>query len=91
VVSVQILGVGVSLVQQIEAKHNIVSAKFAGLKGFPMKYNIMCYYTFKELLEEIEVEKEILDKWLYPYVEELEEIFENEKLDYKNLEINLKK
>ena len=83
----QDLGVKISITQQIEAKYNIVAAKFTGIKGLPMKYNIMCYYTFKELLEEIEVKKEMLDKWLYPYLEELEEIFENDKPDYESLKL----
>lgn len=73
--------------QQIQAKHNIVIKKFEGIKLFPMKYNIMCYYTFKELLEEIEIEKNTIDKWLYHYIEELEEIFEENEPDYENLKL----
>ena len=68
-------------------KHKIVIKKFSGIKSFPMKYNIMCYYMFRELLEEIEVEKKIIDKWLYPYIEELEEIFEEKKPDFTELRL----
>ena len=75
--------------QQIQAKHNIVIKKFGGIKFFPMKYNIMCYYTFKELLEEIEIEKNTIDKWLYHYIEELEEIFEENEPDYEKLKLSI--
>lgn len=73
--------------QQIQSKHKIVTKKFEGIKFFPMKYNIMCYYTFKELLEEIEIEKNTIDKWLYHYIEELEEIFEENEPDYEKLKL----
>ena len=73
--------------QQIQAKHKLVIKKFKGIKSYPMKYNIMCYYTFKELLEEIEIEKKTIDKWLYPYIEELEEIFEEKSPDYGELKL----
>jgi hypothetical protein len=78
--------VGISLKQQIDAKYNIVSARFNEFKHtYPMKYNIMCYYTFKDLLKEIKVKKEVQETWLYPFVEELEEIFEKEQPNYIKL------
>ena len=63
-------------------KYNVVSKRNKKYDHSPFLYNVICYYEFRDLLEELELSKETVYKWIYPYIEEIEEILE------KNNQIN---
>ena len=65
------ISVGISIEQQIQMKYNLVYRKYNNLINTPLKYNILCYYHFKELLEEIKVDEKKMNDWLYPFMEEI--------------------
>lgn len=67
------ISVGISLKQQIELKYNIVAKKYKSFIEEPLKYSILCYYHFKDLLDELNLEDEIKENWLYPFIETIEE------------------
>lgn len=67
------ISVGISIEQQIQMKYNLVYKKYKHLISTPLKYNILCYYHFKELLEEINVDEKKMNDWLYPFMEEINE------------------
>jgi hypothetical protein len=62
--------------EQIQMKYNIVSKRNKKYDYSPFLYNVICYYEFRDLLEELELSKETVNKWIYPYIEEIEEILE---------------
>lgn len=64
----------ISLSQQIECKYNVVSNKYKDIIHDDMQYNIRCKYHLIKLLKEIEVKKEIIDGWISPFCEEIEEL-----------------
>ena len=63
--------------EQIQMKYNIISKRNEKYDNSPFLYNVICYYEFKDLLEELELSKETVYKWIYPYIEEIEDILEN--------------
>lgn len=81
------INVGISIKQQIEMKINITLKKFDRYKNQKLKFNILCYYHLIELLQEIKIENEIIQKWVYPFIEEIEENIDNPHSNFiiKNL------
>ena len=81
------INVCISIKQQIEMKINITLKKFDRYKNEKLKFNILCYYHLIELLQEIKIENEIIQKWVYPFIEEIEENIDNPHSNFiiKNL------
>lgn len=65
------ISVGISIEQQIQMKYNLVYKKYQNLSNTPLKYNILCYYHFKELLEELKLDDKKMNDWLSPFMEEI--------------------
>ena len=61
--------VNISIVQQIDAKYNIVIKQFLEYKDNIIKYNILCRYTLEKLLVEIDVDKDTIDAWINPFID----------------------
>ena len=81
------INVGISIKQQIDMKINLTLKKFDRYKNETLKFNILCYYHLIELLQEIKIENEIIQKWVYPFIEEIEENIDNPHSNFiiKNL------
>lgn len=81
------INVGISIKQQIDMKINLTLKKFNRYKNETLKFNILCYYHLIELLQEINIENEIIQKWVYPFIEEIEENIDNPHSNFiiKNL------
>lgn len=70
------ISIGISLKQQIQLKYNIVAKKYNSFIGEPLKYSILCYYHFKDLLDELKLDDELKNNWLHPFIETIEEEME---------------
>lgn len=70
--------ISIPLNEQIQMKYNLVVKEFKIYKNNPFLYNVLCYYKLKDLLEELELDKNKINEWIYPFIEELEDIDKSE-------------
>ena len=79
--------INISSGSQIQAKYNIVLQKYKKIvDDNKFIYNILFYYDFKEMLVEIETEKEVLNVWLEPLKDEMEEWITENNFDVNDYE-----
>jgi len=72
------IGVKISEQAQIQAKHNLVDKKYINLPSIPQ--TILRCWMFKGLLEEIKVKEDVMNIWLEPYLDNLQDDLELEKV-----------
>jgi len=70
--------ISIPINEQIQMKYNLVSKQYETYKNNPFLYNVFCYYKLKDLLEELKLDKNKINEWIYPFIEELEDIDKSE-------------
>lgn len=70
------INIGISETEQIQAKFQIVKKLLEPLKSQSPLYQLAFVVKFKEYMREIEISDDIIDLWLEPLIEELNDAFD---------------
>lgn len=82
--------IGISETQQIQAKYSITKKQLIHLTNIPLLYNIVFFYKFRKLLNELELDLELLKTWLSPIKDSINDniILLNEEEEVNKVQYN---
>ncbi len=82
--------IGISETQQIQAKYSITKKQLIHLVNIPLLYNIVFFYKFRKLLNELELDLEVLKTWLSPIKNSIKDniILLNEEEEVNKVQYN---